>query len=136
MPTKTTKAAKRRRGAKPTKRANRAAKTKARAHRAAKTDAPEPRKSTPKSAKPSARANKPATTAKKPGAIARITASVGKFFTRIAAIAEAEDHHPDLHLTGYRDIVVEIWTHALGGLSENDFILAAKIDKLPVELKV
>jgi 4a-hydroxytetrahydrobiopterin dehydratase len=57
------------------------------------------------------------------------------FFQRIAAIAEKEDHHPDLHLVGYRNVTVEIWTHALGGLSENDFILAAKIDMLPVELK-
>jgi 4a-hydroxytetrahydrobiopterin dehydratase len=57
------------------------------------------------------------------------------FFGRIGAIAEAEDHHPDLHLTGYRSVAVELSTHALGGLSGNDFILAAKIDRLPVELK-
>ena len=49
---------------------------------------------------------------------------------RIAPIAEAEDHHPDLHLTGYRKLTVELSTHAIGGLSENDFILAAKIDQL------
>ncbi len=58
------------------------------------------------------------------------------FFNRIGRVAEEEDHHPDLHLVGYRNVTVEIWTHALGGLSENDFILAAKIDQLPVELKV
>lgn len=57
------------------------------------------------------------------------------FFERIGEIAEAEDHHPDLHLTSYRNLAVEIWTHAIGGLSENDFILAAKIDQVPVELK-
>jgi 4a-hydroxytetrahydrobiopterin dehydratase len=57
------------------------------------------------------------------------------FFNRIGAIAEQEDHHPDLHLVGYRNVTIEICTHALGGLSENDFILAAKIDMLPVELK-
>lgn len=57
------------------------------------------------------------------------------FFRRIADIAEAEDHHPDLHLTGYRNVAIELWTHAIGGLSENDFIVAAKIDELPVELK-
>ena len=57
------------------------------------------------------------------------------FFGRIAAFAEAEDHHPDLHLTGYRNVAIELSTHALGGLSENDFILAAKIDQLPVALK-
>lgn len=49
---------------------------------------------------------------------------------KIAPIAEAEDHHPDLHLTGYRTLTIELSTHAIGGLSENDFILAAKIDQL------
>ena len=49
---------------------------------------------------------------------------------RIAPVAEAEDHHPDLHLTGYRKLTIELSTHAIGGLSENDFILAAKIDAL------
>lgn len=57
------------------------------------------------------------------------------FFNRIGAIAEAEDHHPDLHLEGYRNVTIELWTHALNGLSENDFILAAKINTLPIELK-
>ncbi len=49
---------------------------------------------------------------------------------KIAPIAEAEDHHPDLHLTGYRKLTIDLSTHAIGGLSENDFILAAKIDQL------
>ena len=49
---------------------------------------------------------------------------------KIAPIAEAEDHHPDLHLTGYRKLTIELSTHAIGGLSENDFILAAKIDQI------
>lgn len=49
---------------------------------------------------------------------------------RIAQVAEAEDHHPDLHLTGYRKLTIELSTHAVGGLTENDFILAAKIDGL------
>jgi 4a-hydroxytetrahydrobiopterin dehydratase len=57
------------------------------------------------------------------------------FLAQIADLAEAEDHHPDLHLTGYRNVAVEISTHAVGGLTENDFILAAKIDEVPVELK-
>lgn len=57
------------------------------------------------------------------------------FFHRIALLSNAEGHHPDLHLVGFRNVSVEIWTHAIGGLSENDFILAAKIDELPVELK-
>ena len=48
---------------------------------------------------------------------------------RIATIAEAEGHHPDLHLS-YGSLRVELWTHAAGGLTENDFILAAMIDKI------
>jgi 4a-hydroxytetrahydrobiopterin dehydratase len=58
-----------------------------------------------------------------------------KFLQQIAGIAEEEQHHPDVHLTGYRNVAVQLTTHAIGGLSENDFILAAKIDQLPVELK-
>jgi len=58
-----------------------------------------------------------------------------KFIQRIAEVAEAENHHPDIHLVGYRKLRVELSTHALGGLSENDFIVASKIDELPVELK-
>lgn len=58
-----------------------------------------------------------------------------EFFQRVAALAEEEGHHPDLHLEGYRKVWIEIWTHAIGGLSENDFILAAKIDRLPIDLR-
>jgi 4a-hydroxytetrahydrobiopterin dehydratase len=58
-----------------------------------------------------------------------------EFFRRVGDLAEAEGHHPDLHLEGYRNVAIEIWTHAVSGLTENDFILAAKIDLLPVELK-
>lgn len=57
------------------------------------------------------------------------------FFARIGKLADDEDHHPDLHLVNYRDVAVELSTHAIRGLSINDFILAAKIDRLPVELK-
>ena len=57
------------------------------------------------------------------------------FFRRVGEVAEAEGHHPDLHLVGYRDVTIEICTHAVGGLTENDFILAAKINELPVEVK-
>lgn len=49
---------------------------------------------------------------------------------QIADLAEQQQHHPDLHLTGYRHLTVELTTHAIGGLSENDFILAAQIDRL------
>ncbi len=58
-----------------------------------------------------------------------------RFIDKIAEVAESEDHHPDLHLTGYRKLRIELATHSIGGLSENDFILAAKIDQLPKELK-
>ena len=54
------------------------------------------------------------------------------FCNRIGELAEAEAHHPDLHLTGYRHVQVVLTTHAIGGLSLNDFILAAKIDMLSV----
>ena len=48
----------------------------------------------------------------------------------IGRIAEGEGHHPDLHLTGYKRLRVELSTHAIEGLSRNDFILAAKIDQV------
>lgn len=49
------------------------------------------------------------------------------FVNRVGAIAEAEDHHPDIAF-GWGRVSVETWTHTVGGLSENDFILAARID--------
>jgi len=57
-----------------------------------------------------------------------------RFFNAVAETAEAEGHHPDLHVSGYRNVEIEIWTHAIGGLSVNDFILAAKIDELPLHV--
>eukprot|EP00884_Botryococcus_braunii_P010205 jgi/Botrbrau1/19186/Bobra.0077s0092.1 len=54
------------------------------------------------------------------------------FFNKVKDIAEAEGHHPDLHLTGYRNVQVVVSTHAIGGLSLPDFILAAKLDTIPV----
>lgn len=51
------------------------------------------------------------------------------FVNKVGDLAEAEGHHPDIILKwGFARI--EIWTHAINGLSENDFILAAKIDQL------
>ena len=58
-----------------------------------------------------------------------------RFINRIAALAEKEGHHPDIHLSSYRSLMIEVWTHAIDGLSENDFILAAKIDRLPKKIK-
>lgn len=51
------------------------------------------------------------------------------FVYRLAALAEEEGHHPVLHVFFSR-VQVELWTHAILGLSENDFILAAKINEL------
>jgi len=51
-----------------------------------------------------------------------------KVFEEIGKFAEAEGHHPDLHLTSYNKVNVELSTHALGGLTDNDFILGLKID--------
>ncbi len=51
------------------------------------------------------------------------------FVNRIAELAEAEGHHPDLRIS-YNRLTVDLMTHAIGGLSENDFIMAAKIDAL------
>ena len=47
---------------------------------------------------------------------------------RIAELAEAEAHHPDLRLS-YGSLTVDLWTHTAGGLTENDFVLAAKMDR-------
>ena len=53
-----------------------------------------------------------------------------EFFDKVATLAEIENHHPDLHLEGYCNLSLELWTHTIGGLSVNDFILAAKINGL------
>ena len=52
------------------------------------------------------------------------------FLSRLAPIANAEDHHPDVKLTMYRWLEVDYRTNSIGGLSMNDFIMAAKVDKL------
>ncbi len=51
------------------------------------------------------------------------------FANKITPVAEREGHHPDLHIS-WGKVVVELSTHAIKGLSENDFILAAKVDQL------
>jgi 4a-hydroxytetrahydrobiopterin dehydratase len=55
-------------------------------------------------------------------------AAIG-FVNALAALAEAEDHHPDFTVR-YSKVEVSSWTHTVDGLSENDFILAAKLDAL------
>ena len=52
-----------------------------------------------------------------------------KFINSIAEIAEQEGHHPDFSVH-YNRVEIELWTHSINGLSENDFIVAAKIDKI------
>ena len=49
------------------------------------------------------------------------------FVNRLGEVAEAEGHHPDIFLT-WGKVKVTLWTHTIGGLSENDFNLAAKAD--------
>ncbi len=53
------------------------------------------------------------------------------FLNQVAELAETQGHHPDLHLEQFRQVSIAIWTHAIGGLSELDFALAAEIDQLP-----
>ena len=51
------------------------------------------------------------------------------FVNKVADLAEDEGHHPDIHVH-YGKAVVDLWTHAINGLSENDFIVAAKVDEI------
>jgi len=53
-----------------------------------------------------------------------------EFVNRAGAIAEQEGHHPDLYLS-WGKVGVEIWTHKIDGLTESDFVMAAKIDEIP-----
>ena len=51
------------------------------------------------------------------------------FVNNVGELAEEQDHHPDIYLT-WGKVEIKIWTHKINGLTESDFILAAKIDKL------
>jgi 4a-hydroxytetrahydrobiopterin dehydratase len=51
------------------------------------------------------------------------------FTNRVGALAEEEGHHPDIHLA-WGKVVITLWTHKIDGLTESDFILAAKADRL------
>src|ERR1700747_1942438 len=53
-----------------------------------------------------------------------------QFVNRVGAVAEEEGHHPDLYLA-WGKVDVKVWTHKIDGLTESDFILAAKINELP-----
>lgn len=52
-----------------------------------------------------------------------------EFVNRVADLAEAEGHHPDFEIH-WNKVELTLWTHKIGGLHENDFILAAKVDRL------
>ncbi|MEX1014991.1 MAG: 4a-hydroxytetrahydrobiopterin dehydratase [Candidatus Paceibacterota bacterium] len=52
-----------------------------------------------------------------------------KFINKVADLAEEEGHHPDIFVS-YNKVKITLWTHAISGLSENDFIVAAKTDNL------
>lgn len=65
--------------------------------------------------------------------VAQNWAAAMKFFNEVSVIAEAEGHHPNLHLENWREVRVELSTHAIGGLSLPDFVMAAKMDRLDVE---
>ena len=51
------------------------------------------------------------------------------FTNQVGELAEVEGHHPDIYLTWGR-VTIEVWTHKIDGLTESDFILAAKIEQL------
>src|SRR3989344_5421708 len=53
-----------------------------------------------------------------------------KFVNQVGVLAENEGHHPDIPLTYYNQVSISLSTHTIGGLSRNDFILAAKINNL------
>lgn len=57
------------------------------------------------------------------------------FLNEVGDVAEYEGHHPDMHLHNWNKVTISLSTHALKGLSENDFIMASKIDRAYKEMK-
>jgi len=53
-----------------------------------------------------------------------------EFVNKLGAIAEEQKHHPDILLFGWNKVKITYWTHDIGGLSMNDFIMAAKTDTI------
>jgi 4a-hydroxytetrahydrobiopterin dehydratase len=53
-----------------------------------------------------------------------------RFVNQVGAVAETEQHHPDILLHRWNRVHIMLWTHVANGLTENDFILAAKIDRI------
>lgn len=64
--------------------------------------------------------------------VAKDFVSAMDFFRSVTVVAEEEGHHPDLSLSRYRNVRLDLTTHSVGGLTEADMIMAAKIDLLPV----
>lgn len=56
------------------------------------------------------------------------------FLNRVAELAEESDHHPDLHLTGYKNLRIVLSTHSAGGITKKDFDMASQIRKLEDEI--
>lgn len=56
------------------------------------------------------------------------------FVGKVAKIAQREGHHPDIAIS-YNKVTLDLWTHSIGGLSENDFIVAAKINEALISMK-
>lgn len=57
-------------------------------------------------------------------------AAVIELVDKVADVAESQGHHPNLHIHSYKELDIEVYTHKIGGLHENDFILARQIEKL------
>jgi len=55
-----------------------------------------------------------------------------KFIDRVAGVAESEGHHPNIYLFDYKKVKLELWTHKIGGLHRNDFVMAAKFDNIEI----
>ena len=53
-----------------------------------------------------------------------------EFVNKVGRLAESENHHPDIFIHNYRKVTITLTTHAIKGLSENDFIIAAKLNQL------
>lgn len=54
------------------------------------------------------------------------------FVNKVGEIAEDEGHHPDIFIHGWNKVKISLWTHAINGLSINDFIVATKVDRVDV----
>ena len=55
-----------------------------------------------------------------------------EFVNKVAPVAEAARHHPDIHITNYRDVELVLFTHSQGGLTPDDFALASKLSRVGV----